>query len=190
MGYVTIQGATQNLKASSSAPPTARLGTASSAQLSHNSRVPPRDISVKQDSCVPSTQVAERCSLKDETLNKSGNPTDLRTLKVRIKMNSDNTARKNVAIYSGLGLNSPSSSLENSPEESGDMPPPSQVTVDESPTNIVQVRSDVLVQFLFLWMDYDLVAFMGIFLFSVFLVVVTGYDFFPCSWRCVDITTS
>lgn len=136
-----MEGATQNLKASSSAPPTARLGTVNSAHLSHNSRVPPRDISVKQDSCVPSTQVAERCSLKDETLNKLGNPTDLRTLKVRIKMNSDTTARKNVAIYSGLGLNSPSSSLENSPEESGDMPPPSQVTVDESPTNIIQVMT-------------------------------------------------
>lgn len=139
MAFVTIQGASQNLNASSNALPIVRLGTASSsARLSHNSRAL-GGVSVKEGSCVPSTQVAERCSLKDETSNRSGNSTDQRTLKVRIKMNSDNTARKNVAIYSGLGLNSPSSSFGNSPEESGEMPPPSQVTVDESPTDIIQV---------------------------------------------------
>ncbi|KAM2746014.1 hypothetical protein PS2_021661 [Malus domestica] len=79
---------------------------------------------------------AERCSLKDETSNKQGNPTDQRTLKVRIKMNPDDIARKNVAIYSGLGLGSPISSLENNPEESKEMIPQSKVIVDDSPTNI------------------------------------------------------
>ncbi|KAM0956569.1 hypothetical protein ACFX2A_025325 [Malus domestica] len=97
------------------------------------------DISIKWNSCLPSTQVVERCSLKDETSNKLGNPIDQRTLKVQIKMNPNNTARKNVAIYSGLGLGSPSSSLENNPEESKEMIPPSQVIVDDSPTNIIQV---------------------------------------------------
>ncbi|CAN6583523.1 unnamed protein product [Malus baccata var. baccata] len=111
---------------------------ANSAHLSHNSMVLPENISVKRNSCLPSTQVAKRCSLTDETSKRRGNPTDQRTLKFRIKMNPDNTARKNVAIYSGLGLGSPSSSLENSPEESKEMIPPSQVIVNDSPTNIIQ----------------------------------------------------
>lgn len=116
-----------------------RPGTSSPiAPLSHKSRVVGGVLS-KEDSCVPSTQVSERCSLKDEMSNRSSNPTNQRTLKVRIKMNSDNTSRKNVAIYSGLGLNSPSSSFGNSPDESGEMPPASQVTADESPTDIIQV---------------------------------------------------
>ncbi|KAM5569020.1 cysteine-tryptophan domain-containing zinc finger protein 7-like [Rosa sericea] len=137
----SMEGASQNLKASSNALPTVRLGTSSSsARLPHNSRVF-GGVYSKEDSCVPSTQVAERCSLKDEMSNRSGNPADQRTLKVRIKMNSDNTSRKNVAIYSGLGLNSPSSSFGNSPDESGEMPPASQVNVDESPTNIIQVMT-------------------------------------------------
>ncbi|KAM1573643.1 hypothetical protein ACFX1Z_043090 [Malus domestica] len=111
---------------------------ANSAHLSHNSMVLPVNISVKRNSCLPSIQVAKRCSLKDETSKRQGNPTDRRTLKFRIKMNPDNTARKNVAIYSGLGLGSPSSSLENSPEESKEMIPLSQVIVNDSPTNIIQ----------------------------------------------------
>ncbi|KAL6185953.1 hypothetical protein ACLB2K_042075 [Fragaria x ananassa] len=137
----SMEGASQNLKASSKALPTVRPGTSSPiAPLSHKSRVVGGVLS-KEDSCVPSTQVSERCSLKDEMSNRSSNPTNQRTLKVRIKMNSDNTSRKNVAIYSGLGLNSPSSSFGNSPDESGEMPPASQVTADESPTDIIQVMT-------------------------------------------------
>ncbi|KAB2625234.1 hypothetical protein D8674_016894 [Pyrus ussuriensis x Pyrus communis] len=135
------EGDPQNLKAFSNAHPNVRPGTANSAHLSHNSRVLPGDISVKRNLCLPPTQVAERCSVKDETSNRQGNPTDQRTLKVRIKMNPDNTAQKNVAIYSDLGLGSPSLSLENSPEESRAMKPPSQVIVDNSSTNIIQVMT-------------------------------------------------
>ncbi|KAM1478787.1 hypothetical protein ACFX2I_026167 [Malus domestica] len=99
----------------------------------------PGNISAKRNSCLPSTQVAERSSLKDETSNRQSNPTDQRILKVQIKKNPDNTTRKNVALDSGLGLGSPSSSLENNPEESKEMIPPSQVIVDDSPTNIFQL---------------------------------------------------
>ncbi|KAM2656927.1 hypothetical protein EV1_012362 [Malus domestica] len=135
------EGAPQNLKSYSKAAPNVRLGTANNAHFSHNSRVLPGDISVKRNSCLPFVQVAEGCSLKDETSNRQGNPTDQRTLKVRIKMNPDNTVRKNVAIYSGLGLSSPSSSSENSPEECKEMIPPSQAIVDDTTTNIIQVMT-------------------------------------------------
>ncbi|XP_050372942.1 cysteine-tryptophan domain-containing zinc finger protein 3-like [Argentina anserina] len=137
----SMEGASQNLKASSKALPTVRPGTSSpSARFSHDSRVI-GGISSQEDLCVPSTQVAERCSLKDEMSNRSGNSSDQRTLKFRIKMNSENSSRKNIAIYSGLGLSSPSSSFGNSPDGSGEMPPASEVNVDESPTNIVQVMT-------------------------------------------------
>ncbi len=143
MGYVTIQGASQNEKASSNAPPSVRPGTVScSAHPSHNNtRAPSGDVPLKKDLSLRSTQVIEKCSLKNETSNRTNNPTDHRTLKVRIKMSSDNMARKN-AIYSGLGLDdSPSSSSGNSPEESGGVPPVTQESVKESPTNIIQVMT-------------------------------------------------
>lgn len=139
MDYVAIQGAFQVLKASSNAP-LCRFGIVSSNDHpSHNPRAPSGDISVKKSS--RSIQVAEKCALKDENPNRSANQTDQRPLKFRIKMSCDKLAQKN-AIYSGLGLdNSPSSSLGNSSEESGGMPPVSQETVDESPTNIIKVMT-------------------------------------------------
>lgn len=135
VGYVTIQGASQNLKAPSNKAPSLRLGTAScSAHPLHNSRVPSADVPIKQN------QVAEKSPLKNESSNRSGNLTDQRTLKVRIKVGCDNLARKNAAIYSGLGLDdSPNSSLGNSPEESGGMSPISREMTDMSPTGIIQV---------------------------------------------------
>ncbi|XP_019176898.1 PREDICTED: uncharacterized protein LOC109172205 [Ipomoea nil] len=77
-------------------------------------------------------QVAEKCLAKDEPnyLNKSVTLTDQRTLKVRIKVHPHKTTQKNAAIYSGLGLTSPSS-MESSPVESG----------DESPGCILQVMT-------------------------------------------------
>lgn len=139
VGYVTIQGASQNEKASSNAPPSARPVTVScGAQPSHNNtRAPSGDVPLKKDSSLRSIQVTEKCSLKNETSNRTSNPTDHRTLKVRIKMSSDNMACKN-AIYSGLGLDdSPSSVSGNSPEESGGVPP----ITEESPINIIQVMA-------------------------------------------------
>jgi hypothetical protein len=128
VGYVPIQGALQNLKAPSNTAPSLRIGTGL-----HNSRVPSADASIKQ------AQVAVKSPLKDEISNRSGNPTDQRTLKVRIKVGCDNSERKNAAIYSGLGLDdSPSSSLGNSPVESGGSPISGE-TADKSPTSIIQV---------------------------------------------------
>lgn len=135
VGYVAIQGASQNLKAPSNMTPSLRLGTAScSAHPLHNSRAPSVDVSINQ------SQVAEKSPLKGETSNRPGNPTDQRTLKVRLKVGADNSGQKNAAIYSGLGLDySPSSSLGNSLEESEGISPISQETIDKSPTSIIQV---------------------------------------------------
>ncbi|KAF3456193.1 hypothetical protein FNV43_RR00843 [Rhamnella rubrinervis] len=133
-----MEGASQNEKASSNAPPSVRPGTvSSSSQLSHNTRAPSGDFPLKQNSGLLSTQVTEKCSWKNESSNRARNPTDQRTLKFRIKMGSDNMAQKN-AIYSGLGLDdSPSSSSGNSPDECGGVPPVSQ----ESPSNIIQIMT-------------------------------------------------
>ena len=129
---VTIQGASQNLKAPPNSLSTWRPGNAS---------CPSGNIAAKHDSHFSSAQVAEKTALKDESFNRAGIPSDQKTLKFRIKMGSDNKAKKNVAIYSGLGLDySPSSSLGNSPEESGGTVTISQETTSESPTRILQVE--------------------------------------------------
>lgn len=52
-------------------------------------------------------------SKNETTTSNSANPSEQRSLKVRIKVSSDKSARKNAAIYSGLGLSSPSSSMGN-----------------------------------------------------------------------------
>lgn len=138
VGYVTIQGASQNLKAPSTTTPSLKIGTSScGAHMLHNSTVPSADASIKQ------IQVAVKSTLKDEVSSRSepsGNPTDQRTLKVRIKVGCDNSERKNAAIYSGLGLDdSPSSSPGDSPVDSRGTSPISQETTDRSPTSIIQV---------------------------------------------------
>ena len=139
VGYVLIQAAFQNSKAPPNIPPSMRLGTASyKAPPFRNIRVPSADNSVKNTD-ISSNEVIEKFTLKD-CANKSEILTDQRTLKLRIKVKSDILAKKNAAIYSGLGLDdSPSSSMENSHEESEDMPHVSQETPEESPTSIVQV---------------------------------------------------
>lgn len=85
-----------NRKAPSNMPPSARIGNAS---LSSNSfrdvRSASVDVSAKKDSGVSSNDVVGRCTLKDDTAIKKGNSTDQRTLKFRLKMNSNFLAQKN-----------------------------------------------------------------------------------------------
>ncbi|KAL4642890.1 hypothetical protein ACB092_02G052500 [Castanea dentata] len=135
-----IEGASQNLKAPSSTTPSLKIGTSScGAHMLHNSTVPSADASIKQ------IQVAVKSTLKDEVSSRSepsGNLTDQRTLKVRIKVGCDNSERKNAAIYSGLGLDdSPSSSPGDSPVDSRGTSPISRETTDRSPTSIIQVMT-------------------------------------------------
>ncbi|EOY06471.1 hypothetical protein QUC31_016266 [Theobroma cacao] len=134
---LSMEGASQNLKAPPNAPPTGRPGSAFCST---------GNIAAKHDSHLSSAQVAEKAALKDENFNRAGIPTDQKKLKFRIKMGSDNKTQKNAAIYRGLGLDfSPSSSLGNSPEESGGTVTTSHDTTSESPARILQVMTSLYV---------------------------------------------
>lgn len=78
----------------------------------------------------------------DSKHKKPTSVSDQKTLKVRIKVGSDNlSTRKNAAIYSGLGLDdSPSSSLDDSPSESEGISHERPDAPFESPTSILQVN--------------------------------------------------
>ncbi|OVA04331.1 zinc finger protein [Macleaya cordata] len=77
---------------------------------------------------------------KHKPVNKSINPTEQKTLKVRIKVGPDRmSAQTNAEIYSGLGLDiSPSSSLEDSAAESGGLSLESHDAPDESPASMLR----------------------------------------------------
>ncbi|KAL1085457.1 hypothetical protein V6Z11_D08G051900 [Gossypium hirsutum] len=99
--------------------------------------------SIKQEVSLTSThahELATRCEYADK---KVSNLPDQKTLKLRIKMGSDNfLTQKNAAIYSGLGLDvSPSSSLDESPSESEGMYGGTQEPLFESPTSILQLMT-------------------------------------------------
>lgn len=183
VGCVTMQGGSNSSTAPSDAARSLRIGNASSSLPSlHSARALPAYVSSKQDSCLSSGQVNEKFPFKLEPVsnkpakqdscsssgrfiekfptrhesisNKPVNPTERRTLKVRIKVGSDNKARKNAAIYSGLGLISPSSSMGNSPslEEGGEMPSECQMAPEESPNSILRVNNSLL--FVHFTMDF------------------------------------
>ncbi|KAK8326611.1 hypothetical protein V6Z12_A11G129800 [Gossypium hirsutum] len=96
--------------------------------------------SIQQEVSLTSTHDDELASKCDFASNNAANLPDLKTLKVRIKVGSDNLTQKSAAIYSGLGLDiSPSSSLEESPSESEGMYRQTQdQIIFESPTSILQ----------------------------------------------------
>lgn len=134
------EGVSQHSTMPSDVPLALRPGTASrSIHLLLDPKVASANVSATKNSCMLPLQVAENFPLKhNPCASKLVNSSDQRSLKVRIKVGSGNTARKNTAIYSGLGLISPSSSAENSPEESGRMPTESPGTLCESPGSILQ----------------------------------------------------
>ncbi|CAI9765880.1 unnamed protein product [Fraxinus pennsylvanica] len=110
-----------------------------------NLKAPSGDGSFRQDAFL-SDKVAESCPIKPGFLSsKSDNQTDQRKLKVRIKVGSDRTTQRNVAIYSGLGLISPSSSAGNSPEESGGISCELHEIPDESPSRILKLMTSFTV---------------------------------------------
>lgn len=99
--------------------------------------------SVKQDFGMPSIRAEDVTHRYEIENKKSTNLPDQKTLKVRIKVGSDNlSTKKNAAIYSGLGLDvSPSSSLNDSPSGSEGMSREPQDIPCESPTSILQVNN-------------------------------------------------
>ncbi|KAJ7955064.1 CW-type zinc-finger protein [Quillaja saponaria] len=133
---LSMETASHDLKAPN-APPSRKHGSAShNAHSLCNTKAPSGNALKKQDICVPSSLFSENCSSKDDKRNGSGNQC---RYKVRLKVKSDNLALKNAAIYSGLGLeDSPSSSMGNSPRESGGVPPVSHAAAEDSPTSIIQ----------------------------------------------------
>ncbi|XP_010269447.1 PREDICTED: uncharacterized protein LOC104606096 [Nelumbo nucifera] len=134
----------QNSTVPSSSSFHARPGPASSSAAPPPvSKAPSVDNSIKRDAFLYSSRGGGESTPNQELLTKSTNPSDQKTLKVRIKVGSDNTyARRNAEIYSGLGLDiSPSSSLEDSPAESGGILPQSHDTPDRSPTSILEIMT-------------------------------------------------
>ena len=117
-----------------------RPGPASSSTSLPTLKAPSINDSVKEEISITSSH-AEEYAARQESVNKR-NLADQKTLKVRIKVGSDNlSTQKNAEIYSGLGLDvSPSSSLDDSPSESEELDHEPQDAPFESPTNIIRVN--------------------------------------------------
>ncbi|GFZ13712.1 CW-type zinc finger [Actinidia rufa] len=99
--------------------------------------------SSKGDVGMSSTHFADESTLRCDLVKSCAPPSDQKTIKVRIKVGSDNfSTKKNVDIYSGLGLNiSPSSSLDGSPTDSEGFSHGPLGAPDESPTSILQIMT-------------------------------------------------
>ncbi|KAF9607396.1 hypothetical protein IFM89_034629 [Coptis chinensis] len=127
---VVPSGATSFLKnepaSSSAAPPPV-------------SKAPFLESSSKRESSLVSGMSNGEYKLKNEPPKKLNNFTDQKTLKVRLKVGSDNMALKTAAIFNDLGF--PPSSPEDSPVESGGLSPESRESPDESPTSILQIMT-------------------------------------------------
>ncbi|KAH6813973.1 hypothetical protein C2S51_022991 [Perilla frutescens var. frutescens] len=139
----------QNSLASSSASPLIRPHAASGKTISVGSSL--------KDNCYLKSKHAEDSSLKSGTNKKSAN--DHRTLKVRIKVGSENlSAQKNAEIYSGLGLVvSPSSSMDDSPTTSGGQYGKPLNVPEESPTSILQIMTSYSGELLLSPLSEDLI---------------------------------
>ncbi|XP_072974596.1 cysteine-tryptophan domain-containing zinc finger protein 3-like [Typha angustifolia] len=114
----------------------------SSSQNNLSAIVPPVDDSGRKGNCM--SMCSERTSVQQyDSLSKPVNGSDQKTLKVRIKVGSDNLFAKNkAAIYSGLGLDvSPSSSSEDSPDLSDGLSTELRDMPDESPQTIIKIMA-------------------------------------------------
>ncbi|CAH9140532.1 unnamed protein product [Cuscuta epithymum] len=87
--------------------------------------------------------IPEECASICKTLQKPADASEQKSLKVRIRVGSENlSSTKNAELYSGLGLDvSPSSSLDNSPTDSEDIFHRIQDAPDKSPTSILQIMT-------------------------------------------------
>ncbi|CAN4091790.1 unnamed protein product [Withania somnifera] len=141
--HFASEGPPLNSTAVSDRPSTRRDGTADSrdAHTLHDSRVPCGDDSLRQDSYFSAQESNKFPAKREVSMIKSLNPTDQRTLKLRIRVGSDKTAQKSTALHTSLGLISPSSSLENSPTESDEMLSKFQEIHNDSPASILQTMT-------------------------------------------------
>ncbi|XP_028078952.1 uncharacterized protein LOC114280768 isoform X2 [Camellia sinensis] len=137
----TDKGSRHNSVVPSSASLSARHGLSSTnAALLHSLRSSNNDLS-KRDIGMSSAHCAEESSSRCELAKNCAQPSDQKTLKVQIKVGSDNlSTQKNAEIYTGLGLNiSPSSSLNESPTDSEGFSHKLLDAPEESPTSILQI---------------------------------------------------
>ncbi|KAL2535317.1 CW-type Zinc Finger [Forsythia ovata] len=118
--------------------------------------------SLQGDICVLPTHAKESTS-NCRLVKSSANPSDKRTLKVRIKVGSENlSTQKNAQIYSGLGLDiSPSPSFDDSPTTSEGLCGNLQDVPDKSPTNILQMMTSLPVDLLLSPLSEDLILLTG-----------------------------
>ncbi|KAJ6817108.1 uncharacterized protein M6B38_413230 [Iris pallida] len=117
-----------------------RNNTASTAQVNNSgtmSAKQPNNLSRKEN--FTSSPSAGRCIPQHDLSNEPMNSSDQKSLKLRLKVG---LPKDNAAIYYGLGLDdSPSSSLEGSPDGSGGIFPKFQDAAGESPVTILQVMT-------------------------------------------------
>ncbi|MFS7928595.1 putative transcription factor & chromatin remodeling CW-Zn family [Helianthus anomalus] len=133
-----------------SSPNTFRLEGASASlnpvtctDVSDDQNVSSADVIASKDT---SLSHGETCFNKKKTAtNKSVNPTEQRSLKVRIKVGYDKSSLKIDEIYSGLGLLTPSSSTGNNTEVGGGLPVGSRDTPFASPAGILGDMTSIFV---------------------------------------------
>ncbi|GFZ19525.1 CW-type zinc finger [Actinidia rufa] len=135
------EGGRHNSKSPSSASLLVKHG-----QASATASLPLRRASIndsEKDVGVSFAPCAEEATSGCEHGENHAHPSDQKTLKVRIKVGSDNlSTRKNADIYSGLGLDiSPASSLDDIHTESEGFSREHQDGADESPISILQASS-------------------------------------------------
>lgn len=140
-----IEGGRQNSVSISNASQTQSTrhgpGPASGPPSVPAPRGPPMIGKAKQEGHMSSAKAGDKFTSNGK---QPVNTSDQKSLKVRIRVGSDNlSTRKNAEIYSGLGLDvSPSSSLEASPVDSDDFcHVPHDSLCDESPTSILETMT-------------------------------------------------
>nr|AMP82926.1 type I inositol 1,4,5-trisphosphate 5-phosphatase 12 [Catalpa bungei] len=142
---------TEDQRQNSSASPSARSRTASGKTVSVAN-------SLKGDGYLQAKN-NEQSNLRNGVIRKPVNPSDQPTLKVRLKVGSENlSTQKNAEIYSGLGLVvSPSSSLDDSPTTSAGQCARLLDVPEESPTSILQIMTSYPGQLLLSPLSEDLI---------------------------------
>lgn len=137
----TIQGGHRNNAVCYATSQSVGLGTASTSSISLAApKAPSADVPVKQDLSISYNQADLYPPEQESATKKHIKLSDQKTLKVRLKVGSDNLSTRKNDIYSGLGLDgTPSSSLDDSSDSEGISHEPQDAPF-ESPTSILQVN--------------------------------------------------
>ncbi|XP_051127848.1 cysteine-tryptophan domain-containing zinc finger protein 3-like isoform X2 [Andrographis paniculata] len=144
--HISPEGHARNADVVSDAPTQQNDSPSPSISVPQNMRSSLDNASVrlKQKAILFSDKVTEALPGKDKLpISNSCNPSDQKTLKVRIKVGTDRVAQYNAEIYN-LGLTSPSSSEGDSQDESDDLMLDSHEIPNES-TEILQIMTSPLV---------------------------------------------